>query len=151
MKWNKFRLKTTTEAEDIVSSMLADLGIEGVEIEDKVPLTQSDKAQMFVDILPEIDPDDGVAYLSFYLEEEDDAEKILADVKQELKEMYPVHLLGADVLGSIVGDAVAQGGERGNDQVVQLNGSRVTGNDAGTKAVDDTLDDDVSDRDETLL
>ena len=43
MKWNKFRLKTTTEAEDIVSSMLADLGIEGVEIEDKIPLTESDK------------------------------------------------------------------------------------------------------------
>ncbi len=70
MKWNKFRLKTTTEAEDIVSSMLADLGIEGVEIEDKIPLTESDKEQMFVDILPEIEPDDGVAYLSFYLEEE---------------------------------------------------------------------------------
>ena len=46
MKWNKFRLKTTTEAEDIVSSMLADLGIEGVEIEDKIPLTESDKEQM---------------------------------------------------------------------------------------------------------
>ena len=41
MKWNQFRLKTTTEAEDIVSSMLADLGIEGVQIEDKIPLTQS--------------------------------------------------------------------------------------------------------------
>ena len=54
MKWNKFRLKTTTEAEDIVSSMLADLGIEGVEIEDKIPLTESDKEQMFVDILPEM-------------------------------------------------------------------------------------------------
>ena len=65
MKWNKFRLKTTTEAEDIVSSMLADLGIEGVEIEDKIPLTESDKEQMFVDILPEIEADDGVAYLSF--------------------------------------------------------------------------------------
>ena len=49
MKWNQFRLKTTTEAEDIVSSMLADLGIEGVQIEDKIPLTQSDKEQMFVD------------------------------------------------------------------------------------------------------
>ena len=48
MKWNKFRLKTTTEAEDIVSSMLMDLGIQGVEIEDKIPLTQSDKEQMFV-------------------------------------------------------------------------------------------------------
>ena len=87
MKWNKFRLKTTTEAEDIVSSMLADLGIEGVEIEDKIPLTESDKEQMFVDILLEIEPDDGVAYLSFYLEEEADTEAVLANVKKELEEM----------------------------------------------------------------
>ena len=87
MKWNKFRLKTTTEAEDIVSSMLMDLGIQGVEIEDKVPLTQSDKEQMFVDILPEIGADDGVAYLSFYLEPEDDKEKILTEIRQELQEM----------------------------------------------------------------
>ena len=65
MKWNKFRLKTTTEAEDIVSSMLMDLGIQGVEIEDKVPLTQSDKEQMFVDILPEIEKDDGCCIFEF--------------------------------------------------------------------------------------
>ena len=87
MKWNKFRLKTTTEAEDIVSSMLMDLGIQGVEIEDKVPLTQSDKEQMFVDILPEIEADDGVAYLSFYLEPEEDKEKILSQIRQELEAM----------------------------------------------------------------
>lgn len=87
MKWNKFRLKTTTEAEDIVSSMLMDLGIQGVEIEDKIPLTQSDKEQMFVDILPEIESDDGVAYLSFYLEEDDDKEKVLGEVRRELEEM----------------------------------------------------------------
>ena len=87
MKWNKFRLKTTTEAEDIVSSMLMDLGIQGVEIEDKVPLTQSDKEQMFVDILPEIEEDDGVAYLSFYLEPEEDKEKILSQIRQELEAM----------------------------------------------------------------
>ena len=54
MKWKQFRLKTTTQAEDIVSSMLADLGIEGVQIEDKIPLTEQDKEQMFVDILPDI-------------------------------------------------------------------------------------------------
>ena len=72
MKWNQFRLKTTTEAEDIVSSMLADLGIEGVQIEDKIPLTQSDKEQMFVDILPDIPEDDGCAYLTFYLDEDVD-------------------------------------------------------------------------------
>lgn len=87
MKWNKFKLKTTTECEDIVSSMLMDLGIQGIEIEDKVPLTQLDKQQMFVDILPEIAEDDGVAYISFYLEEDEDKEAILADVKAELEEM----------------------------------------------------------------
>ena len=87
MKWNKFRLKTTTQAEDIVSSMLMELGIQGVEIEDKIPLSQSDKEQMFVDILPETEPDDGVAYLSFYLEEDDDKDSILSQVRQELKDM----------------------------------------------------------------
>ena len=83
MKWNQFRLKTTTEAEDIVSSMLADLGIEGVQI----PLTQSDKEQMFVDILPDMPEDDGCAYLTFYLDEEVDKHEMLLKVRQELEEM----------------------------------------------------------------
>lgn len=87
MRWNKFRLKTTAEAEDIVSSMLMDLGVQGVEIEDKVPLTPLDKERMFVDILPETDVDDGVAYISFYLEEEEDAAEILSKAREELKEM----------------------------------------------------------------
>lgn len=87
MKWNQFRLKTTTEAEDIVSSMLMDLGIQGVQIEDKVPLTEQDKEQMFVDILPQIPADDGVAYLTFYLEEEEDPEAVLERIHRELEEM----------------------------------------------------------------
>lgn len=87
MKWNQFRLKTTSEAEDIVSSMLADLGIEGVQIEDKIPLTQQDKEQMFVDILPDIPEDDGVAYLTFYLDPDLDAGTILAQVREEMEQM----------------------------------------------------------------
>lgn len=87
MKWNQFRLKTTTEAEDIVSSMLSDLGIEGVQIEDKVPLTEQDKEQMFVDILPDIPEDDGTAYLTFYLDTDVDTEAVLSQVREELKEM----------------------------------------------------------------
>ena len=87
MKWNQFRLKTTTEAEDIVSSMLADLGIEGVQIEDKIPLTQSDKEQMFVDTLSDMPEDDGCAYLTFYLDEEVDKHEMLLKVRQELEEM----------------------------------------------------------------
>lgn len=87
MKWNQFRLKTTTQAEDIVSSMLADLGVEGVQIEDRVPLTESDKEQMFVDIVPDIPEDDGVAYLTFYLDPAEDNRQILLNIRQELEEM----------------------------------------------------------------
>ena len=87
MKWNQFRLETTTEAEDIVSSMLNDLGIEGVQIEDKIPLTQQDKEQMFVDILPDIPEDDGTAYLTFYLDQDVDTARILGEVRQELEDM----------------------------------------------------------------
>ena len=87
MKWNQFRLTTTTQAEDIVSSMLMDLGIEGVQIEDKVPLTKEDKEQMFVDILPDLPEDDGKAYLTFYLGEEEDKGSILMNVRKELEEM----------------------------------------------------------------
>ena len=63
-----------------------DLGVQGVEVEDKIPLTQREKEQMFVDILPEIDVDDGVAYISFYLEEDEDKEKMFQAVREELKE-----------------------------------------------------------------
>ncbi len=94
MKWNKFRLQTTTQAEDVVSSILTDIGIEGVEIEDKVPLTQKEKEQMFVDILPETALDDGVAYLSFYLEESEDKEAVLEKVRNELVEMREFMDLG---------------------------------------------------------
>lgn len=87
MKWNKFTLKTLSEVEDIVISTLAEAGVEGVEIEDKVPLTEEDKQQMFVDILPEGPEDDGIAYLSFYLEEDADKEAILDRVRAELEEL----------------------------------------------------------------
>lgn len=87
MRWNQFRLTTTAEAEDIVSSMLMDLGIQGVQIEDKVPLTKEDKEQMFVDILPDIPEDDGKAYLTFYLDEGEDQGTILMKVRKELEEM----------------------------------------------------------------
>ena len=95
MKWNQFRLKTTTQAEDIVSSMLMDLGIQGVQIEDKVPLTKEDKEQMFVDILPDIPADDGTAYLTFYLDEEEDKGTILLNIRKELDKMRAYLDVGA--------------------------------------------------------
>ena len=87
MKFNKYTIKTTTEAEDIVSSTLMDLGIEGVEIEDKLPLSDQDKAAMFVDILPQAEADDGIAYLSFYLDADEDNGPMLESVRAELDDL----------------------------------------------------------------
>ncbi|MBO4902918.1 MAG: 50S ribosomal protein L11 methyltransferase [Lachnospiraceae bacterium] len=84
MKYNKYTIQTTTEAEDLLISTLYDLGIEGVEVEDKIPLTEEEKAGMFVDILPDAPVDDGIAYLSFYLDAEEDNEKLLSAVSEEL-------------------------------------------------------------------
>ena len=87
MKFNKYTIKTTTEAEDIISSTLMDLGIEGVEIEDKIPLSDQEKAAMFVDILPQTEVDDGIAYLSFYLDADEDNESVLENVRAELEDL----------------------------------------------------------------
>ena len=87
MKWNRFTIKTKTEAEDMIICTLAEIGVEGVEIQDHQPLTEEDKAQMFVDIMPEGPADDGIAYLNFYLEEDADKESILRDVRNALEEL----------------------------------------------------------------
>ncbi|MDO5798720.1 MAG: 50S ribosomal protein L11 methyltransferase [Eubacteriales bacterium] len=87
MKWNRFTIKTKTEAEDMIICTLAEIGVEGAEIQDHQPLTEEDKEQMFVDIMPEGPADDGIAYLNFYLEEDADKESILRDVRNALEEL----------------------------------------------------------------
>ena len=87
MKWNRFTIKTKTEAEDVIISALADVGVEGVEIQDKQPLTETDKEQMFVDIMPEGPADDGIAYLNFYLEEDTETAPVLERVRGVLEEV----------------------------------------------------------------
>lgn len=88
MKWNKYTIETTTAAEDYMSAMLADLGIEGVEIEDNIPLSKEDQADMFIDFLPELPPDDGVSHVSFYLEDKgEDYTELLKQVKIALEDL----------------------------------------------------------------
>ena len=87
MKWNKYTIETTTAAEDFISSMLADLGIEGIEIEDNIPLTEQDTSKMFIDILPELPPDEGVGFVSFYLDADEDHTEMLEKVQEGLEEL----------------------------------------------------------------
>lgn len=89
MKWTKIQIKTITDAEDIIISSLYDLGLEGAQIEDKVPLTALEKEQMFVDILPQTQEDDGIAYLSFFVEEGSEAslEELVGQIGEELNSL----------------------------------------------------------------
>lgn len=87
MKWNKYRLATTTEAVDLISYTLAEMGIEGIEIEDKVPLSEEDKKRMFIDLLPDLEEDDGKAYISFYIEPEKDHDSTLEEVQAAVREL----------------------------------------------------------------
>lgn len=85
MKWVRFRVKTITEAEDIVISTLYDIGLEGAQIEDKIPLSPLEKEQMFVDILPETEEDDGIAYLSFFVEKQEDGSLLVQDESTDVE------------------------------------------------------------------
>ena len=87
MKWKKFTLQTTTEAVDHISSLFDEIGIQGIEVEDNVPLTESETKGMFIDILPELPPDDGSAKVSFYLDDDDKADEILKQVEEGLEEL----------------------------------------------------------------
>ncbi|ADL03505.1 50S ribosomal protein L11 methyltransferase [Lacrimispora saccharolytica] len=87
MKWKKFTLTTTTEAVDLISSMFDEIGIEGIEIEDNTPLTEAETKGMFIDILPELPPDEGVAKVSFYLELDSDITGMLKRVEEGLSEL----------------------------------------------------------------
>lgn len=87
MKWTKMDLTTTAQAEDLVINMLSELGIDGVEISDNVPITEEEKKKMFIDILPELNEEDHTAVISFYLEEDDNKEGLLKAIEAGLNEL----------------------------------------------------------------
>ncbi len=87
MKWTKVTVETTTEATDMLSYLLDEYGVEGIEIEDKIPLSDADKQAMYIDILPELPPDDGVAYISCYVDDKLDVKDLCRYIGEQLEEM----------------------------------------------------------------
>ena len=98
MKWKKFTLTTTTEAVDYLGSMFDDIGIQGMEVEDNIPLTEAETKGMFIDILPELPPDEGIAKVSFYLDDDDDVERILREVQEGIEEYRQFVDMGAGTI-----------------------------------------------------
>lgn len=87
MKWNRYSIKTTTAAIDLLSSALDDIGIEGIEIQDNVQLTQEEAKTMFVDFIPELPPDDGTAVVNFYIDSEEDDGTLVKKAEQEIEDL----------------------------------------------------------------
>jgi len=87
VKWNKYTLKTTTVAVDLISGMMMDIGIEGIEIDDNVQLSKEDIKTMFVDFLPELPPDEGIAYVSYYIDSDVDDKTMTGKVYEGLEEL----------------------------------------------------------------
>lgn len=87
MKWIKISLKTTTEAVDFISSLFDELGLEGIQIEDNVPLSQEDKEAMYIDILPELPEDEGEAIVTSYVSPEKDIEELKKEITEGLEEI----------------------------------------------------------------
>ncbi len=88
MEWTKIIIDTTVEAVDSITWFLGEMEIYSVEIEDHLPLTEEERREMYVDLLPdEIAPNDGKAKVSFYLEDDADLDEILDKVKKELEQL----------------------------------------------------------------
>ena len=98
MKWKKITIETTTEATDMLSFFLEEKGVEGIEIEDKIPLSEEDKKAMFIDILPELPPDDGVAFISCYVKEDADIDELKRYIGQQLHDMSAYMNVGSGLI-----------------------------------------------------
>jgi len=98
MKWTKLTLETTAEAEDLVSNMLNDLGISSIEISDNIPLTEEDRKKLFIDILPELNEEDHTAFISFYINAEEDVETLMCNVRDGLKDLSEFVEVGTGIM-----------------------------------------------------
>ena len=87
MKWTRYRIKTTTEASELVVAMLVENGIDGVEIEDNTGISEEDKKRMFIDFLPVLPIDEGVCYVSFYVEDDSNESEFMPAIKEGLEEL----------------------------------------------------------------
>lgn len=100
MKWDKYTIETMTEAEDFISMMLDEIGIEGIEIEDNVPLTKEEQEGMFIDFPPELPKDEGTSRISFYLPEGEDHTQQLKQVRIGLEELRRMVTVGSGTITS---------------------------------------------------
>ncbi len=98
MLWNKYTIKTTTKDADIISASLMDYGINDIQIENNVQLTDEEMNQMYADFVKELPEDDGSCSISFFSELKDgenpnEAAAVWQDLYAQLsKELEVLHI-----------------------------------------------------------
>ena len=98
MNWIKYSINTTTDAEDIVSATLIELGIDSIEIENNVPVAGDKQGGEFEELQPDLPIDDGTSKVSFYLSDEEDHEDIISSVKASLIELKETMDIGCGTI-----------------------------------------------------
>lgn len=94
MGWIKYTINTTTEAEDFVSGMLSEYGIDAIEIENFVPVSGEKQGGEFEELQPDMPEDNGLSKVSFYLDEDANHEMLLQEVKQGIEELKALMDIG---------------------------------------------------------
>ena len=92
MKWTVYTVSSTVEAEDYICAALADMGFDGVEIIDSVPLSKQEEAAQFIDIPPVLDETDRSSKIRCYEEcSEDVSESDFAKRAAEILDAVSVY------------------------------------------------------------
>lgn len=98
MQWNKYTLAIDPKREEAITGLLYSLGIEGVEIEDGLFPTEEELGNMFVDLSPELAPDElppvTQPSVHFYLRMAEDSGENAAVLPQEgeaVDDSYTIH------------------------------------------------------------
>lgn len=105
MRYIKYTIHTTTEAEEMVCFALGELGIEGVEVENHIPVLDADRqGGIFEELQPDLPEDDGKSRVSFYLEETQDDQALLAKIRDALDDMSAYTTIGSGRITTEISD-----------------------------------------------
>lgn len=102
MEWIKYTINTTADAEELITASLSEIGISGVEIEDKRPVDAAANAGLFGEVIPEMPEDDQLARISFYLDSAEDQEAVLSRVRESLEELRAFADIGSGTISRSV-------------------------------------------------
>lgn len=86
MDYIRYTIETREEAEEIVSCLLAEEGIDSLEIDDLLPVDDSIQGGNFEELQPDLPEDDGSCRIRFYLDAEGDHTELLGRVRTALEE-----------------------------------------------------------------